>query len=319
MKLGQRELNFMGHIVSKDGLKPDAEKIRVVEDMPRPTSKQEVLSLLGFVNYLSRFLPKLADVVRALRDLTIKNAKFTWAEQHDTAFMQFWQLVVNHPVLRYYDCNEEVTIQCDASEKGLGATLLQKGQPVAFASKSLSPTECRYAQIEKECLLIVFACHRFSQYISRREKITVESDHKPLQSIFQKSVLAALCRLQRMLLRLQRYNLEVNYKPGTQMYIADHLSRAFIPGQGEQDEEFRVFALEVESLSPCDSLTMSSERLAQLEKATEQDPVLQTLKTTVLIGWPELRSEVPISIRYVQDVSKNLLANVFHNCRKRNN
>ena len=292
MKLGQREVNIMGHMVSKDGLKPDAEKIRAVEDMPRPTSKQEVLSLLGFVNYLSRFLPKPADVVRALRDLTIKNAKFTWAEQHDTAFMQVWQLVVNHPVLRYYDCNEEVTIQCDASEKGLGATLLQKGQPVAFASKSLSPTECRYAQIENECLLIVFACHRFSQYISRREKITVESDHKPLQSIFQKSVLAALCRLQRMLLRLQRYNLEVNYKPGTQMYIADHLSRAFIPGQGEQDEEFQVFALEVESLSPCDSLTMSSERLAQLGKATEQDPVLQTLKTTVLIGWPELRSQV---------------------------
>ena len=161
--------------------------------------------------------------------------------------MQVKHLVVNHPVLRYYDCNEEVTIQCDASEKGLGATLLQKGQPVAFASKSLSPTECQYAQIEKEYLSIVFACHRFSQYISRREKITVESDHKPLQSIFQKSVLAAPCRLQ--LLHLQCYNLEVNYKPRTQMYIVDHLSRAFLPDQGEQDEEFQVFALEVELLN----------------------------------------------------------------------
>ena len=211
--------------------------------------------------------------------------------------MQVKQLLVNHPVLRYYDCNEEVTIQCDTSEKGLGATLLQKGKPVAVASKSLSPTECRYAQIEKECLSTVFVCHRFSQYISRREKITMESDHKPLQSIFQKSVLAAPCRLQRMLRRLQRYNLEVNYKPGTQMYIADHLSRAFLPDRGEQDEEFQVFALEVESLNPCDSLTVSSERLAQLQKATEQDPVFQTLKTTVLIGWPEQRSEVPISIR----------------------
>ena len=135
MKLRQREVNFMGHIASKDGLKPDPEKIRAVEDMPRPTSKQEVFSLLGFVNFLSRLLPKLADVVRLLRDLTIKNAKFTWAEQHDTAFIQVKQLVVNHPVLRYYDCNEEVTIQCDASEKGLEATLLQKGKPVAFATK----------------------------------------------------------------------------------------------------------------------------------------------------------------------------------------
>ena len=146
--------------------------------------------------------------------------------------------MVNHPILKYYDCNAEVTIQCDASEKGLGAVLLQNGKPVAFASKTLSPTERRYAQIEKECLAIVFACQRFRQYISRRERITVESDHKPLQAIFKKSVLAAPCRLQRMLLRLQRFNLDVTYKPGSQMYIADHLSRAYLASQGEEDKEF---------------------------------------------------------------------------------
>ena len=241
--------------------------------------------------------PRLAEVAQPLRDLTAKNAKFTWAKQHDTAFQEIKKLVVNHPVLKYYDCNSEVTLQCDASEKGLGAVLLQNGQPVAFASKTLSPTERRYAQIEKECLAIVFACQRFSQYISRREKITVESDHKPLQAIFKKSVLAAPCRLQRMLLRLQRFNLDVTYKPGSQMYIADHLSRAYLASVGEEDKEFQVFALEIESLNPLDSLTVSSERLAQLQKATEQDTVLQTLKTTVLVGWPEQKSQVPIPIR----------------------
>ena len=132
---------------------------------------------------------------------------------------------------------------------------------------------------------------------SRREKITIESDHKPLQAIFKKSVLAAPCRLQRMLLRLQRYNLDVQYKPGPQMYIADHLSRAYLPNQEEQDEEFQVFVLEVEAFNPFVSLTVSSERLAQLQKATEQDPVLKTLKTTVLVGWPEQRSETPFQIR----------------------
>ena len=81
------------------------------------------------------------------------------------------------------------------------------------------------------------------------------------------------------------------------MYLADHLSRAHLPNQGEQDEEFQVFALEVEALNPLDSLIVSSERLAQLQKATEQDQVLQTLKTTVLVGWPEQKSEVPIAIR----------------------
>ena len=297
MELRKPEVKFMGHIISREGLKPDPAKVKGVEEIPQPLCKQEVLSLLGFVNYLSRFLPRLADVAQPLRDLTSKAAKFTWAKQHDTVLKEVKKLVVNHPILKYYDCNAEVTLQCDASEKGLGAVLLQNGQPVAFASKTLSPTERRYAQIEKECLAIVFACQRFSQYISRRERITVESDHKPLQAIFKKSVLAAPCRLQRMLLRLQRFNLDVTYKPGSQMYIADHLSRAYLASQGEEGKGFQVFALEVETLNPLESLTVSSERLAQLQKATEQDTVLQTLKTTVLVGWPEQKSQVPIPIR----------------------
>lgn len=128
--------------------------------------------------------------------MTTKNAQFVWSSQHDKTFNEVKLLVTSHPVLKYYDVNEEVTLQCDASEKGLGATLLQNGQPVAFASRTLSQTEQRYAQIEKECLAIVFGCKNFSQYITRRAKVTIESDHKPLQSIFKKSLLEAPCRLQ---------------------------------------------------------------------------------------------------------------------------
>lgn len=104
--------------------------------MPKPTTKQETQSLLGFVNYLSKFLPKLSEVAKPLRDLTVKNAPLMWSPQHDKSFNKVKQLVVNHPVLKYYNMKEEVTIQCDASEKGLGAVLLQNGQPVAFASRN---------------------------------------------------------------------------------------------------------------------------------------------------------------------------------------
>ena len=116
-------------------------------------------------------------------------------------------------------------MQCDASEYGLGAALLENGQPVAFASDPCHGLR-QYAQIEKECLAIVFSCERFIQCLAGRKKITVKSDHKLLQSIFQKTIHAAPCRLQRMMLRLQRFNVEVKYKPGAQMYVADHLSRA---------------------------------------------------------------------------------------------
>ena len=178
LNLRRSEVNFMGHVLTSDGLKPVADKVKAVAEMPRPTTKQETQSLLGFVNYLTKFLPRLSEVAQPLRELTTKNARFVWSSQHDKSFTEVKTLVSAHPVLKYYDMDAEVTIQCNASEKGMGATLLQNGQPVAFASRTLTPVEQRYAQTEKECLAIV--CTKFSQYITRRELITVESDHKPL-------------------------------------------------------------------------------------------------------------------------------------------
>jgi len=297
LNLKKSEVRFMGHLITKDGLQPDPEKVKAVQEMPRPTSKKELLSLLGFVNYLAKFLPRLSEVAQPLREMTAKDAKFIWSQHHETAFQEVRELVVKHPVLKYYDLQEEVTVQCDASEYGLGAALLQNGQPVAFASRSLSQTERQYAQIEKECLAIVFSCERFSQYLAGRKKITVESDHKPLQSIFQKSILSAPCRLQRMMLRLQRFNLEVKYKPGAQMYVADHLSRASLAVKKEMTDNFQVFALELETLTPFDSIKVAPERLTQLQKCTAQDLVLESLKTTVLTGWPERREQCPVQVR----------------------
>ena len=177
MNLKKQQVKFMGHMITKGGLKPDPDKVKAVKNMPKPTCEQEALSLLGFINYLAKFLPKLSEVAQPLRDLTRANAQFIWSRQHNKAFEDMKKLVVQHPVLKYYDVSEEVTLQREASERGLGATLMQNGQPVAFASRTLSTTEQRYAQIEKECLAIVFGCKKFSQYISRRNKVTVESDH----------------------------------------------------------------------------------------------------------------------------------------------
>jgi len=95
--------------------------------------------------------------------------------------------VTDSPVLRYYDVNEEVTIECDSSsEVGLGATLLQEGQPVSFASRALTSTEQRYAQIEKECLAIIYACQKFNHYILGRNVVAIHSDHKLSEAIFKK-------------------------------------------------------------------------------------------------------------------------------------
>ena len=113
------------------------------------------------------------------------------------------------------------------------------------------------------------------------------------------------------MLRLQRYNLDVTYKPRPQIYIADHLSRASMSDSGTPDKEFQVFALELEGIGPLNTVKISSEGLARLQKATEQDPVMQTLKTTILIGWPTEREEVPVLIREIWTYRDEL---TLHNC-----
>ena len=137
-------------------------------------------------------------------------------------------MIASAPVLKYFDPSVEAVLQCDASQHGLGACLMQNGQPVAYASRSLTETECNYVQMEKELLAIVFGVEKFESYLYGR-KFKVKTDHKPLESILKKSLLSAPKRLQRMMLRLQNFDFEVEYKKGTPLHLADTLSRAYLP------------------------------------------------------------------------------------------
>ena len=138
LKLCLSTVSYMGHLLTKDSLCPDPAKIRAIKDMPRPDGKKAVERFLGWLQYLPRFLPQLAEVAAPLRLLTEQSAVFSWQSQQESAFRMLQTMITKAPVLKFYDVRDEATIQCDASEKGLGATLLQHGQPVCFASCSLS-------------------------------------------------------------------------------------------------------------------------------------------------------------------------------------
>ena len=236
-KFSLSEVSFMGHIISNEGLKPYPAKIQGISEMPTPKSKQDVKKLLGMVNYLQKFAPNLSEVTAPMRDLLKEENVVLWDEQlHGRSLEQVKKLISEAPVLKYFDPKEEtdLELQCDASEKGLGACLMQGGQPIGYASRAMTPTEINYAHIEKELLSIVFGVERCVQYEQGR-LVKVETDHKPLESIFKKSLISAPKRLQRMMLRLQKYDLEVNYKEGSQMYLADTLSRAFLESLDHKD------------------------------------------------------------------------------------
>jgi hypothetical protein len=193
--------------------------------MSPPTDVAGVHRLLGMAQYLGKFLPHLSDLTKPLRELTQKESVWVWDHPQKGAFEALQRAVTSTPVLRYYNLQEEVTLQCDASQSGLGAALMQNGQPVAYTSRALTPTETCYAQIEKELLAIVFACDRFEAYIYGRKEVNMESDD---QMIIKKPLHSAPKRLQRMLLQLQKYDLVVRYKKGRHMHLAYTLSRAYL-------------------------------------------------------------------------------------------
>ena len=164
LKLKQKEVSFMGHILTSHGVKMDPEKAKAIQEMPKPEDVEGIQRLNGFINYLAKFLPGLADVTEPLRRLTRKDVEWQWTEEQEKSFEEIKRLVTTAPILSYYDPKAELEIQCDASQKGLGAALLQKGKPIAYASRALTDTEERYAQIEKEMLAIVFSLEKFHQY-----------------------------------------------------------------------------------------------------------------------------------------------------------
>ena len=156
------------------------------------------------INYLAKFLLNLSDVSEPLWQFTRKEKDFSRSEIHDKEFENIKKLVSSPPLLKYYDPDKPLVLQCDTSEKGLGASLLQDGKPIASVSRVLTTTEMNYAQIKKEFLAIVFGVECFHQY-KCRWTVTADSDHKPLEMIFGKP-LASNPR------HLQHYDIDIQYK-----------------------------------------------------------------------------------------------------------
>ena len=286
LTVGAEEVEYFGHLITADGLKPDPKKVRAIETMPPPTNKKELQTVLGMITYLAKFAPQLSEATKPMRDLLKEDIEFVWDKPQEESLRKVKQIITEQPVLAFFDPKKHVTLQVDASKHGLGATLMQDRKPVAYASKSLNATEQNYAQIEKELFAILFGCRRFHQYIYGR-KITVESDHKPLESIATKALAAAPPRLQRMLLQLQKYDIKIIHVPGKNIPVADTLSRIQAKETEVSNEDFKDIEAQVHCITS--NLPINDNKMEEVRQATANDAHLCRLKHVISEGWPEHR------------------------------
>ena len=299
LELKHPKVSFFGAEYSVDGMHPCPKKIQGITEMTPPIDKQQLASFIGMVTHMGNFVPHLSHHTEPLQAVLKQDAVFHWDEATNASFQKIKDLIAKSASqpLRYYDQTRPVTIQADASQGGLGACLVQEGKPIAFASKSLTDTETRYANMERELLAIVFACQRFNTYMLGRQ-FTVESDHKPLEMIHQKSLVSAPPRLQCMLLQLQRYDLTIKYRAGKDMPLADALSRCPSRGSEEIKLDMRV-----------DYVAFNKAWIAKLKEATREDPITGTVYQLTQQGWPHQRRHTPRMARAYWDFRDELSTN----------
>ena len=278
-------VNFFGCLYNTNGIHPDPGKVDAVHALPAPTNVTELQEFLGLVTYLSPFIPGLSTLTAPLQELLKKDTDFSWNRTYDIAFERVKEAVVSDTTLRYFDPSLPVTIQVDASQVGLGAALLQNGKPVAFASKALTKTKCRYANIEREMLAAVFGAERFHTYIYG-QSFTIESDHKPLESISRKNLADTPAWLQCMILCLKGYDFTICYRPGKEMVIPDTLSR-FSPRPGP-DLQLDI-AIHHARIMP--------DHKEAFQQAFVNDPEMRALADLIITGWPKDIKEVPRPLR----------------------
>lgn len=222
----RKEVVYLGHIITKDGIKADPSKIEAVVNFPAPQNEKEIMSFLGLAGYYRKFIKDFSKIAKPLSELLKKDVTWSWGEKEQIAFADLKEVLTTAPILQYPDFEKPFLLTTDASNKAIGAVLSQgeigKDLPISYASRTLNKAEINYSTIERELLAVVWGVKHYRPYLYGRKFIVV-TDHRPLRWIF--NVKDPGSRLMHWRILLEEYEYEVVHKPGKQNTNADALSR----------------------------------------------------------------------------------------------
>lgn len=285
------ELLFLGFKVTKDGIFTDKNKVKVINEMPKPTNVDELKAFIGVISYFNKFIPNAASMLKPLYELLEKNKKWYWTAACDSAFDKVKKVLLESKFLIHFDANKALKIKSDASPYGVGGVLchvLESGeeQPIAFASRTLNKAERNYAQIDKEALAIVFCLQKFFKYVYGLHFI-LETDHKPLTYIFSKKKecpQVVVNRLHRYALFLADFDFEIKYIPSKKNVLADGLSRLpLVTNVIDAEPEICYINFVNDIFAKVD--------MDKLKAETLSDETLKEVVHFVKNGWPEVKGK----------------------------
>lgn len=223
----RNKVKYLGHVITPKGIAPDPDKISCIVAMKEPTTVKHLLSFIQSCSWFRKFVPNFSQVAQPLTMLTKKNQPWMWGEAQANAFNELKRLLTSSPILVQPDYTRPFILRTDASGYALGAALLQgetpqDERPIAYASRLLIAAERNYSTTEREALAVVWAVEKFRGYIDGH-RVLVRSDHQPLKWLL--TLKSPSGRLVRWAMKLQSFDLQVDYVPGKANVVADLLSR----------------------------------------------------------------------------------------------
>ena len=290
LQFKKEEVSFFGHRWNSTGISPDPKKTESILKMQFPPDKETMHSFLGLVNFLNRYTPRLAELCSPLRKLILKDSHYSPGDPEHAAFDAIKAEFKKKIILPYFDRNKETILQTDASKKGFGAVILQEEQPIYYASRALTSAEKNYQNLECEAQAAVWGMEKFHYFLYGR-KFILQTDQKPLVSIFRKHMIDVSPRIQRITIRAWQYDFVPQHIPGRINVIADSLSRVTPLEFQDSNAEKDILAVNFLQYSSIEE----RERDEMLQE-TSKDKELQSLKHYISTGWPSKRSQIPVSL-----------------------
>ncbi|XP_060774184.1 uncharacterized protein K02A2.6-like [Neoarius graeffei] len=276
-------VEYLGHVIDSTGLHKAPSKVKAITEAPSPEDVTQLRSFLGLLTYYARFVPNLANKLKPLHELLNNTKTWEWTDRCEAAFREAKMALCDSDALIHLDPKLPIQLACDASPYGVGAVvshILPSGEerPIAFASRTLSQAEGRYAQIEREALAIVFGVKKFHQYLFGR-KFTLLTDHRPLTSIFGPHTgipSLAASRMQRWALLLSAHQYDIKYRKADLHGNADGLSRLPLSVTHTEPKPAEIFYFKDVMSTPVTS--------AHVKKHTRADSVLSEVVDIITRG-----------------------------------